>query len=248
MQQQSQMQQATTLTQKMEFTAALALFPAMTIMVFLYRKLGYRFLSPIKLLIMAVLLIAFGTVVGMQVPFIVFAIAMLALGLIERRFRWTDLTQGVAWHTYSRGVPLLRLIPGFNVRESWVRRYITPALAAGIGIIIAIFFRYLGLYILFAAVCLLIFESYDYDRNLNRQLDMMDSLVESEFASQDIEFFSQGNPFEKPVEETGGIPTGVSPELNAAIAKRRSNVSTQPRWQQQSPGSGQPGGAQPVAP
>ena len=219
MQGEQQPQQTTTLAQKMEFTASLALFPAMTVMVFLYRKLGYRFLSPVKLLIMAILLIAVGAVSGMQLPFTIFALVMLILGLIERRYRWTDLTMGIPWHTYSRGVPLLSFIP---IRESWIRRFVNPAIVAIAGIIILLFFRWLGLYIVLSAVCLLIFEGYDYDRNLNRQLDMMDRLVESEFVNEDTTFFMDGSqPRERPVEETAGIPTGVSPDLAAAIARRQ---------------------------
>lgn len=44
------------LAQRIDITASMALFPALTVMVFLRCKIGYRFLDPMRLFIMTLLL------------------------------------------------------------------------------------------------------------------------------------------------------------------------------------------------
>ena len=82
-------------------------------------------------------------------------------------------------------------------------------------------FRFLGYYLLLAAVCLFIFEAYDYEQQLTSMLDTLDSLVDSEIISANVEYYSQPHPKERPVIETARIPTCISPDLEAQIHRRK---------------------------
>src|SRR5579859_5456544 len=161
---QSQQSQSTmTLTEKMELVAALSLFPALTIMVFLRRKVGYRFLSPLRLQAMALLLwvlSAFSVFSGNTLsvsPLIVFSLAMLIAGYVERWLRWQDIKSGLSWHSYSRGISWFSHYVPLN--ETAVKRFVDPAAAAIIGLALSFLFPWLGYYIMFSAVCLFIFEA-----------------------------------------------------------------------------------------
>src|ERR1700736_1751068 len=100
-------QPPTTLDQKINIIQNLTLFPALTIMVFLRRKVGFRFLDMMKIQIMVVLLwaygafssITFGPAAGSII--FLFSLAVLIAAIIERRMRWNEIKRGISWHTYS---------------------------------------------------------------------------------------------------------------------------------------------------
>jgi hypothetical protein len=219
-------QQATTLDQKINIIQNITLFPALTIVIFLRRKVGFRFLDMMKIQIMAVLLwgyaafssITFGPAAGAII--FLFSLAVLIAAFVERRLRWRDIKRGVPWHSYSRGVSWFSSF--LPLREIIVRRFIDPAAALVIGIALFFLFRPLGFYLIVCAVCLFLFETIDYQRQIDRMLDQLDNLVESEVVSENVEYFQSGGVAkERPVEQTAGIPTGTDPDLAAAIARRR---------------------------
>lgn len=230
---QGQQQRTTTLAEKMDIVTGLALFPAMTIMVFLRRKLGYRFLSPIRYQVMVLLIWAlagFSIVSGNTASVLalsLFGLVVLILASVERYLRWRDIKQGVSWHTYSRGISWFSFLP---LRETTVKRFIDPAAAAIIGLLLSFLFPWLGYYIIFSAACLFIFESADYQRSINLMLDQLDSLVESEIVSGNVAYYAgDGAATERPLEQTAGIPTGTDPDLAAAIERRRARMQAAPQ-------------------
>jgi hypothetical protein len=215
------------LTEKADMLSILALFPAMTIMVFLRRKLGFRFLTPLRFQVMALLLwgasgfSVFSGSILLGLPLALFALAMLVVAMFKRWSMWRLILYGESWHTYSRGVPwLCSILPLDEVK---VKRFIEPPVAALIGFLISLLFPWLGYYLMFCAICLFIFESGDYQRALNQQLDMYDNLVDSEVMNQMMEHYQQAGEIaaKMPVEETAGIPTGTDPDLANAIGRRK---------------------------
>lgn len=219
-------QRPMTLAEKADIITNLSLFPAMTIMVFLRRKLGYRFLSPIRYQVMVLLiwaLGAFGTATGnvpAGVALFLFGLAVFIAASVERWLRWRDIKSGVSWHTYSRGISWFSSF--LPLRETTVKRFIDPAAAAIVGLVLSFFLSWLGYYIIFSAACLFIFESADYQRSINRMLDQLDNLVESEVIDQNVQYYQgDGAATERPVEQTAGIPTGTDPDLAAAIERRK---------------------------
>ena len=218
-----------TLSQKMDIIAVLASFPALTVMVFLRRKLGYRFIDMMKIQVTVLLLwglSAFSAVANPRAgaAFFLFSLAVLAFAYVGRWLRWRDIKNGIAWHTYSRGVSWINYI--IPLRETTVKRFLDPLIVAVIGLVLSFVFSWFGYFLVFSAACLFIFEAWDYDKAVNRMLDVLDSQVESEVVSANVEYFEQGGQAnERPVEQTAGIPTGVAPDLAAAIARRQARPS-----------------------
>lgn len=231
MQQQQSMQQRITLEQKMAITANLALYPAMPIIVLIRRKPGYRFLSPIKLLVVFILLNVLTVFSGLsgRAPSIlilqVFAWGTLILGLIKRKLRWRDIKRGVSWHTWSRGISSLSFLP---LSDSNLKRWVEPIAVIIIGALLAIPFTFFGFYLVVAGLCLFLFEAWDYENSLNMMLDQLDSLVDSEVMGGNIDYYSQPNVPQRPLEQTAGIPTGIAPDIEVQIQRRRRGTGTLP--------------------
>ena len=99
---QGQQEQTITFEQKINILQNVTLFPALTVMVFLRRKIGFRFLDMIKIQIAVVLLwaysafsaITFGPLAG-EIVFL-FSLAVLIAAIIERRLRWRDIKRGIS--------------------------------------------------------------------------------------------------------------------------------------------------------
>jgi hypothetical protein len=234
MSQEQGQQQITTIAQKIEIMAALASFPALTLMIFLRRKVGYRFLSPIKVMIVAILLWFIGGLATVAqysgtarlgwIMFL-FAIVFFIVAQAERHFRWRDIKAGIPWHTYSRGVPLLRGFLGLD--ETAIKRFVDPAAAFLIGLAVSFFVPVLGYWFMFSAVCLYIFEAADYERELGLILDMLDGIVTNETQSWLMGHYDPAQPGSDPqrsLEETAGIPTGIAPDISAQVNRRRNRA------------------------
>lgn len=155
-----------------------------------------------------------------------FVLAFMVFGFLERRFRWMDIKKGISWHSRSRGISWAgKVLP---LPDSVLKRYVDPAIVFVVGLLFAFIIQPLtGYYLLAAAVCMFAWESYDYERSINMMLDQLDNLVDSEVMSENIDYYAQGQaPAARSLEETAGIPTGVSPDLAAAIARKQARASS----------------------
>lgn len=230
--QQQPVQQKIPLEQKMAAMANICLYPAMPIIVLIRRKPGYRFLSPIKLLITFMLLNVLTVFSGLsgRAPSIlliqIFAWVTLILGLVKRQMRWRAIKRGESWHTYSRGVSILSFLP---ISDSNLKRWVEPIAIIIIGGLLAITpFTFFGFYLLVAGLCLFLFEQWDYEQAINQMLDMLDSLVDSEVMSGNMDYYNQEtSPHQRSLEDTAGIPTGISPDIAAAIARKQARIAVQ---------------------
>lgn len=250
MEQQSMMQQKIPLDQRIAAIANICLYVAMPIIVLFRRKPGYRFLSPIKLLIIFVLLNALTVFSGLngRAPSIiliqVFAWGTLIIGLVKRNLRWREIKRGVSWHTYSRGISILGFLP---ISDSNLKRWVEPIMVIVIGAILGIFafpFTFFGFYLVIAGLCLFLFEAWDFEQSLNQMLDQLDSLVDSEVMSSNVEYYSEPNVPQRPLEQTAGIPTGIAPDIEVQIQRRRRPTTTLPDdLVMEPPAQGQPGAA-----
>jgi hypothetical protein len=252
-------QQHTTLSQKIEIGAGIAFSVCLPTMVFLRHKMGYRFISLPRLLVIAAILFVIATFgaflpIGRNIYILyIFVLAFVVFGLVERRFRWNDIKKGISWHSRSRGISwAAKVLP---LSDSILKRYVDPAIVFVVGLLFAFIVQPLtGYYLLAAAVCMFAWESYDYQRSIDLMLDQLDNLIDSEVMSQNIDYYGQdGRPLaQRSLEDTAGIPTGISPELTAAIARKQYRASRQaasvatggPAMQAGSPDLAAVGGAQ----
>ena len=248
--------------QARQLVPALMQYPALTLMVFFRRRIGYRVVKPGPLIGMALVLIilphifsAIAAIPAMFLPFArrqvpppsllarlfdflapfplpsaltLFALLMVALGYLQRWRRWRELRRGARWHTMSRGISPFETI-FFHVRRDWIYRYVDPLACFLAGwLLFQISFTGLGLWVMFSAFALRIVEQTVFDKSLERDLDTLDALIESEVQAETVDHFQGGPVKERPLSETAGIPTGAGADLEAQIATRRAKQKQQP--------------------
>ena len=84
-----------------------------------------------------------------------------------------------------------------------------------------------GTWLMFSGMCLGVLESLIYDVQLNRMLDQLDGIVESEVAAENDAFFhrdeNQGQQVQTApsIEQMAGITVGLSADLHQLVSKRR---------------------------
>src|ERR1035438_2772040 len=116
---QSQPTQDLTLSEKMKLVQYLAMFPAITIMVFIRRKVGFRMLKPSWLIGVAMFLWFINGVCNLNFLifhpagflFSEFPLVMLIVAFFQRYRRWQELCRGERWHTLSPGISWLEVLP-----------------------------------------------------------------------------------------------------------------------------------------
>jgi hypothetical protein len=162
---------------------------------------------------------------GVSIALVLFALAFLAWGLVQRRLRWWDLCRGVRWHTYSRGVSYLVPLLGRVMKESNIVRFIDPLLCFAAGLFFYPFSHALGGWVMFSSMALYIVEQAVYDRELDWSLTQLDIIMMSDVLGEGVRHFSgrteaalEAPP---PMEDTAGIPTGLAPDIEAQIEARR---------------------------
>jgi len=223
--------------EKINIIRALSLFPAITVMVFIRRKIGFRLMKPPVLVVLAIIMIVVAQVLPIAAaPFgallTIYALAMLALGLFQRRLRWNELCRGERWHTYSPGISILEFLPlpGFLKANRRVNRFLDPALVAIVGLILSAMSHGLGVWIMFSAFFLYVFEQDLYEKQLGRDLDILDGLVSAEVQEETVKLFEGKQPesIQRPLAETAGIPTGLAPDIHQQIQLRRAKRPAPP--------------------
>jgi hypothetical protein len=226
------------ITEKIELIQWLALFPAITVMVFIRRKIGFRMIKPAWLFIMTGILFiftdmfgarfyvgffGFGGILGPMPGLIkLYALAMLGMGLYQRFTRWRELCKGVRWHTYSPGISILEVLPlpAFFRANRRIYRFLDPALC----IIVAQFVaphlsQGLVLWLTFAGFSLYVYENALYEKMVEHDLDTLDNLISSEVQMETVKHFEGPQPDERQrtLQDTGGIPTGSAPDIHKQI-------------------------------
>jgi hypothetical protein len=228
-----QQTQDLTLSEKMKIVQYLAIFPAITIMVFMRRKVGFRMLKPSRLIGMAFFLWFIGDLFNM-LPFTKppgfiydrFPLLLLAVGFLERYRRWRELCNGERWHTMSPGISYFELLPLPAILRSHRRiyRFVDPAACFIFSMLFGIFFSQpLARWFAFSSFCLFIFEQTLFEKQLDRDLDILDGLVAAEVQNETVKHFEGPQPDEeqRTLEDTAGIPTGVSFDIHKQIELRR---------------------------
>ncbi len=84
------------------------------------------------------------------------------------------------------------------------------------------------MWILFSALALSIYEQALNERQLERDLDMLDGLVTAEFQSATAKHFEgpQADQKQMQLEETAGIPTGIAPDIYRQVELRKAKRAT----------------------
>ena len=237
---QTQPQQDLTISEKMKIVQYISIFPALTIMVFMRRKVGFRILRPSWLIGMAMFLWFIEGLCDIQLPFMhsdgcgylfdKFPWWMLAAGFLQRFWRWRDLSNGNRWHTYSPGISYFEYLPlpRFLRSHRRIYRFLDPAACFIFSMFFGIFFSEpLARWIAFSSLALFIYEQALYEKQLDRDLDILDGLVAAEVQVETVKHFegSQTSEQERSIQDTAGIPTGVAFDIQREIETRRAKLA-----------------------
>jgi hypothetical protein len=220
-----------TYSQKKALIESLSIYPALMIMIFIRRRIGFRLLKSNWIVGIAVVLLALTAmfpVAAQPFPIVMvgFALAMGALGTVQRYHRWCEICTGVRWHTYAPGLSYLERFPWpvFFLRCRRIYRFLDPALCIILGTIAGFLSHLLGSVILLSAVALAVYENALFERMLENDLNILDGLVAAEVQVETVKHFEgakQPEEIQRTLEETAGIPTGVAPDIHHQVQLRR---------------------------
>ena len=204
-------------------------YPALTLMVFLRRDIGYRMLNPLVLaatfgfLAVVTILLAPSHEAARPMDLLIFAGLGFLSGIAQRIRRWRDLNRNVRQHSYYIGSSPFdqNWLPDFFRHNRRAARFLDPIACAGIGLAILPFSRALAVWLIFAGFCLRAYEDKLFNTERTRELDTSDSLIESEIQGQTVESFSQPpDPNQNPPAEPS-VPTGLGDDIQAHIKRRQ---------------------------
>jgi hypothetical protein len=216
------------LIQQYQFAKWLMRFPALTLMVYLRRDLGYRLLNPLALLatfgglfVVAVLATP-GNEAARPMDLAVFAVVGFLIGMVQRIRRWWSLNRGVQPHSYYIGSSPFsqKWLPEFLRRNRRAARFLDPIACAGLGLALLHISHALAMWLIFSAFCLRAYEFMAHDRRQNLELDITDSLIESEIQAQFFERKAHGQDA-SPELPDAGIPTGIGGDIKTKIHTRK---------------------------
>lgn len=214
----------------------LAFFPALTLLVFIRKSFGVRIVRPVWIIGLFFALefyasfgvaLMHGRLIDMQATHY-FAITFAVVATFRyfgSSYRWR---RGDRVHSLSSGVSYLEnhRVPRFLHHYRRIYRFLDPLYGVIIGGYAWIISHALGLWIFFASFSLKIFEEACYERAVERDLDIADSLCEGEAHLESVEHYTTRRLLKKARrsrshESTGVLPAGIGPDIEEAIARRK---------------------------
>ena len=153
----------------------------------------------------------------------IFGILAFLLGIAQRFQRWVEHLFGKLQHSYYIGTSPFdwRLLPQFLRRRRRVARFVDPAVCAITGFYFLPVSRPLSLWLIFAGMCLRVFEDAVHRKELNQSLDVLDGLIESEVHTNNVEIFERPPETQPKQKPTTAVPTGIGADIEKQIKRRR---------------------------
>lgn len=213
--------------EKNEFVHTLAFFPALTVMVFIRKGVGFRLLRRGYI---------FGMGFGLWLVSVLsynprdplpdamqwFALAFVTVAFYQKIRRWLGLRRGASVHSYDTGVSAFigKRTPHF-LRSYWrVNRFVDPVCV----VIVAFYVQRLvseplALWLYFSGACLLFFENTVYAKAFERDIDIADGLVSADMQSETVKHF-QPPVSNDSHQADAAIPTGLGADIRSRTNRR----------------------------
>ena len=226
--------QDTSIGRKVNLGLWLADILALSVHMFIRRKIGYRVADPVILIVLFLLmffgpdaiLIPLGWITGVrilylpqaQIAFAIFGLAMVSLGLFHRFRHWQHIKRAEqnTWMTTSRGVSHFEFLP---IPQHITYRFVDAGVCFFVGWLIS--GEWLGYWVMASAVCFMLVENQSYNSQLNHTLDMLDSMIAARAQARLIEFYKpESNEIRLSRSETAGLPTGIARDVERLISQR----------------------------
>jgi hypothetical protein len=217
--------------QQIDITKNLMPYAALTLMVFLRGNMGYRLVNPTWLwgvtvveIVVSVFFHICWNATGPNLLFD-FAVVSFVLGMIQRFKRKRELERGIRQHSFYIGNSRLHFsgLPEFFRRKRRVERFLDPIVCFIIGtILILVHQPLLGFWVAMSAACLRVFEAEVYEKEKNRNLDMVDSLIVSEGQAEVVEKFERPQAASPAAQRLDShVPTGLADDIQDQIKRRK---------------------------
>ncbi len=216
------------MSEKIQRAQWLCSFPALTSMVLLRHHIGFRMLGA-GVLVMTFMLVGLGKIAqdGISGPlFYAYAAFFLFRALQQRFKRWREFRRGVLVHSsYYIGDSIFEPWPWpqFMRRERRIARFIDPAFAITVGLLLLPVCPLFGLWIAFSGLCLRFFETFVYERDTEREMDTADAIIDAQNHLRLANHFSvRVEQLENRTSQTeSGIPTGYAADVQNTILRRQ---------------------------
>ena len=211
--------------QRIETVQLVALFPALTLLVILRRKIGFRLVKPTTLLVMAIIMVMSALFLPLQSKksLIVYAGVMFVAGIVQRRVHWRSIKlRKDERHTRATGISYFDadwMLPIF-LDERVVYRFFDPILCFLIGFgLWALKIQALAWWVLIGGMALMIFEQGYYERLLNRVLDIYDGRIEAAIQQEIATDFSKQPKAANKKLKARGLPSGIGTDIVEKVEK-----------------------------
>jgi hypothetical protein len=219
------------LNEKYRTAQWLSQIPALTIMVWLRRDLGFRMVSPIRTIPICLFLIVVSAYNGSPDEpakpngLTIFAVLTIAISLLHYFKGWIDYSRRIKRHSYCMGASRLEFkrTPAFLRVESRMERFVDPIFAVLAGLALLPVSHALGVWLLISGMSLRAYQYSIYIRDRHLSLDIMDGMARSEQQTQIYEEFEAKSAWHKDP-NSAGLSTGLDEEIERQITislKRR---------------------------
>lgn len=194
-------------------------YPAMTVMVFLRQRIGYRLINPFSLAATTALLALVGSAANPDTrpqDLILFVLTATSLGFGLKIRRWLEFRRGIKQHSYYIGTSIFDSprLPSFLRRHRRVARFIDPAVCILAGVLLIPYSTLLGIWLFISGASLKVFEDLVHRKELNEQMDLIDGMVSAERYGDTMDRFSDVPKAASPRPgKARGIPTGLGPDI-----------------------------------
>jgi hypothetical protein len=220
----------TPIREKIEFIRGIMQISALTVMVFIRRDMGYRLLNPLHLIFVTGFLSVFSILADPGHPearfydLVTFAGLAFLTGLAHRSNRWREFKEGAIQHSYYIGTSPFdfRWLPNFCRRNRRIARFIDPIFFLAVGFALLQISHALGLWLMFAGLCLRSLEENVHRKEVHMNMDITDSLIVSRLQSDAVQEF-EAAPGAAQQQQPTGIPTGIGDDIQKKIKNRKKN-------------------------
>ena len=220
-------QENVSLMEKLNRWEWLVWLPALSVVCFSRKNIGFRllhrgYISGVTAIMF--LLAMFAPTRQDALALMFWATFVFIIGFWNLFKRWREFNRGVKQHSYFLGTSNWnkRWLPAFIRQNRKVERFFEPCLIfiAGATCLLP-FTAPLGLWLMFAAICLAVIEAQTWSTWRRAQMDMVDNLVHAEFQSETVEKFEQAPARQQ--RQEAPIATGLGDDIARKIQQKKQN-------------------------
>ena len=155
----------------------------------------------------------------------IYAGVVFVVGFAYAIKRWLEFNQGRKQNSCYIGTSPFNFMPAFFRRNRRTARFIDPMFIFLCGALILPGFRAVGLWLMFAACALVSIEATAHRKQRDREIDLVDGMVFSEYQSDTVEKFEQAPA--KKQQQQEAIATGLGDDLKEKIRQRKNKSSVE---------------------